>query len=156
MGVPKSWTWLSNFFTFTASSITMWKWKGKSIVSESLWPHELHSPWNSPGQGIPMEWVTFPFSRGSSQPRDQIQVSHIAGGFFTSWATTEAHQLLNKISKYWRASSHGSCPSVILTICTSSPTLFAPKYFLFKKESEKILIESSWVSFCLEYIKVFV
>ena len=29
-------------------------------------------------------WVAFPFSRGSSQPRDQTQVSHIAGGFFTS------------------------------------------------------------------------
>ena len=24
-------------------------------------------------------WVAFPFSRGSSQPRDQTQVSHIAG-----------------------------------------------------------------------------
>ena len=32
-------------------------------------------------------WVAFPFSRGSSQPRDQTQVSHIAGGFFISWAT---------------------------------------------------------------------
>ena len=36
------------------------------------------------------EWVAFPLSRGSSQPRDQTQVSHIAGGFFTSWATREA------------------------------------------------------------------
>ena len=26
-----------------------------------------------------------PFSRGSSQPRDQTQVSHIAGGLFTIW-----------------------------------------------------------------------
>ena len=34
-----------------------------------------------------LEWVAFPFSRGSSQPRDQTQVSHIAGGFFTSKAT---------------------------------------------------------------------
>ena len=34
-----------------------------------------------------LEWVAFPFSRGSSQPREQTQVSHIAGGFFTSWAT---------------------------------------------------------------------
>ena len=34
-------------------------------------------------------WVAFPFSRGSSQPRDWTQVSHIAGGFFTSWATRE-------------------------------------------------------------------
>ena len=33
------------------------------------------------------EWAAFPFSRGSSQPRDQTQVSHIAGGFFTRWAT---------------------------------------------------------------------
>ena len=31
-----------------------------------------------------LEWVAFPFSRGPSQPRDQTQVSHIAGGFFTS------------------------------------------------------------------------
>ena len=30
-----------------------------------------------------LEWVAFPFSRGSSQPRDRTQVSHIAGRFFT-------------------------------------------------------------------------
>jgi len=36
-----------------------------------------------------LEWVAFPFSRGSSQPRDQTQVSLIGGGFFTSWATRE-------------------------------------------------------------------
>ena len=30
-----------------------------------------------------LEWVAFPFSRESSQPRDRTQVSHIAGGFFT-------------------------------------------------------------------------
>ena len=37
-----------------------------------------------------LEWVTVPLSRGSSQPRDWTQISHIAGGFFTSWATREA------------------------------------------------------------------
>ena len=37
-----------------------------------------------------LEWVAFPFSRGSSQPRDRTQVSRVAGGFFTSWATREA------------------------------------------------------------------
>ena len=31
-----------------------------------------------------LEWVAVPFSRGSFQPRDLIQVSHIAGGCFTS------------------------------------------------------------------------
>ena len=30
-----------------------------------------------------LEWVAFPFSRASSQPRDKTQVSHIVGGFFT-------------------------------------------------------------------------
>ena len=39
-----------------------------------------------------LEWVAFSFSRGSSQPRDQTQVSHIAGGFFTPWATREAQE----------------------------------------------------------------
>ena len=38
-----------------------------------------------------LEWVAFLFSRGSSQPRVLAQVFHIAGGFFTSWATREAH-----------------------------------------------------------------
>ena len=37
-----------------------------------------------------LEWVAFPFSRGSSQPGDWTQVSQMAGGFFTSWATREA------------------------------------------------------------------
>ena len=31
-----------------------------------------------------LKWVALPFSRGSSQPRERTQVSHIAGGFFTS------------------------------------------------------------------------
>ena len=39
-----------------------------------------------------LEWVAIPFSRGSSQPRDQTWVSWIAGRFFTIWATREAHQ----------------------------------------------------------------
>ena len=31
-----------------------------------------------------LEWVAFPYSRGSSHPRDEAQASHIEGGFFTS------------------------------------------------------------------------
>ena len=41
-----------------------------------------------------LDWVAFPFSRGSSQARDWIQVSGIAGGFFTSWAKRE-------VQEYW-------------------------------------------------------
>ena len=38
-----------------------------------------------------LEWVAIPFSRGSSQPRNQTQVSCIAGRFFIIWVTREAH-----------------------------------------------------------------
>ena len=41
-----------------------------------------------------LEWVAFSFSRESSQPRDRTQVSRIAGGFFTSWASREVLVLL--------------------------------------------------------------
>ena len=34
-------------------------------------------------QAIILEWVAMPFSGGSYQPRDQTQISHIEGGFFT-------------------------------------------------------------------------
>ena len=37
-----------------------------------------------------LEWVAYPFSRESSQPRNQTRISCIAGGLFTSWATREA------------------------------------------------------------------
>ena len=39
-----------------------------------------------------LEWVAMPSSRGSSQPRDQTQISRTAGKFFTVWATKEAHK----------------------------------------------------------------
>ena len=39
--------------------------------------------------------IYFPTSRGSSQPRDGTQVSHIAGRFFTSWATGKPEQFIN-------------------------------------------------------------
>ena len=98
-----------------------------SVVSDSLWPHGLYSPWNSPGQNtgvgslsllqgvfptqglnpglthcrhilyqpshkrsprIP-EWVAFPFSSGSSWPRNRTGVSCIAGGLFSNWDIRE-------------------------------------------------------------------
>ena len=45
-----------------------------------------------------LEWVVFLFSRGSLQPRDWTQVSHIAGRFFTSWANREAQNIAAEIS----------------------------------------------------------
>ena len=39
-----------------------------------------------------LEWAAMPSSSGPSQPREQTQISHIAGGFFTIWATREAQE----------------------------------------------------------------
>ena len=82
-------SFLGTYFAvwFVSSRLCECKWKWLSRVWP-FQPHGLYSPWNSPGQN--MEWVAFPFPRGSSQSRDGNQVSHIAGGFFTSWATREA------------------------------------------------------------------
>ena len=66
-----------------------------SVVFDSLLPHGLYSPWNSPGQktgvgscsllqGIFPSLGDLRFSRGSSQTGDQIQVSCTAGRFFTN------------------------------------------------------------------------
>ena len=98
------------------------KSESHSIISDSLRPHRVCSPWNSPGQntgvgnlsllqgifptqgsnpGLPhcrqilyqlshkrtpriLEWVAYPFSSRSSQPRNRTAVSCIAGGFFTN------------------------------------------------------------------------
>ena len=64
------------------------------LVSHScltLRPHGLYSPPGSSVHGILqariVEWVAMPFCREYCWPRDQTQVSCIAGRFFTIWAT---------------------------------------------------------------------
>ena len=56
---------------------------GESKIAQSC--PTLCDPINYTVHGIlqarKLEWVAFPFSRGSSQPRDRTQVSRIAGKF---------------------------------------------------------------------------
>ena len=64
-----------------------------------------------------LEWVAFPFSRGSSQPRDRTQVSCIAGRFFTIWATRETRSIFNTqesrfevwLNRKWGLSENKDC-----------------------------------------------
>ena len=60
----------------------------ESVKSKSLSRVRLCDPMDYTVHGILqariLEWVAFPFSRGSSQPRDRTQVCCIAGRFFTS------------------------------------------------------------------------
>ena len=59
------------------SNMPEWKWKLLSRV-------RLCDPIHGILQTRILEWIAIPFSRGPSQPRDQTQVSCIAGRFFTS------------------------------------------------------------------------
>ena len=63
----------------------------------TLWGYTVHGIL----QARILEWVAFPFSRESSQARDWTQVSHIAGGFFTCWATKEAFVDDSRHQKYF-------------------------------------------------------
>ena len=51
-------------------------------------------------QGSPrvLEWVTYPFSSGSSWSRNRTGISCIAGGLFTSWTTWEGHCI---VPSFW-------------------------------------------------------
>ena len=73
-----------------------------SVVSDSLQPHGLYSPWNSPGQNTGVG--SLPLLQGIFPTQGSNQVSCIAGGFFTNWATREAQAynykyMLNNVKK---------------------------------------------------------
>ena len=74
-------SWIEMFQGWTFHSL---KWKVKVKVAQ-LCP-AVCDPMDYTVHGILqarlLEWVAYPFSRGSSQLRDWTQVSHIAGGFF--------------------------------------------------------------------------
>ena len=60
----------------------------------TLQAHGLYNTVHGILQARILEWVAFPFSRGSSQPRDWTQVSHMAGRFFTSRVTKQTQNWL--------------------------------------------------------------
>ena len=64
------------------------------VLAAQLCPTLCWTLWSCPASSVHgilqariLEWVAIPFSRGSSQLRDQTQVSCIAGRFFIIWAT---------------------------------------------------------------------
>ena len=72
-----------------------------------------------------LEWVAYPFSSRSSWSRNQTRVSCIAGGFFTNWATREAH-----------SDGNGKTPHAFC--------LFSPELFNFKRPSGYFSVTASW------------
>ena len=71
-----------------AQVLRRWGWRKKVKVKVTQLCLTLCDPMDYTDRGILqariLEWVAFPFSRRSPQPRARTQVSCIAGGFFTS------------------------------------------------------------------------
>ena len=65
-----------------------------------------------------LEWITIPFSKASSQPRDRTQVSCAAGRFFTIWATKETQS-----ESVWLEKRGWSLEVLWREIWKSGPTL---------------------------------
>ena len=119
----KSQIWLSDWTDWLIHSyiysITIYM-KSESIshsdTSDSM-------DWSPPGfsvhgilQARILEWVAISFSRGSLRPRGQAQVSRIAGGFFTTWATSEANYIY---SYTWDILSHMQLFFLVGQLCST-------------------------------------
>ena len=81
-------------------------------------------------QGSPriLDWVAYPFSRGSSWPRNCTAVSCITGRFFTSWATREKWAYnLYKIEKTQNTAYISPWIPLILPVLCSRPSVISQK-----------------------------
>ena len=107
-----------------------------------------------------LEWVAFPFSSGSSQPRDQTQVSYIAGGFFTSWATMlneniilncKAHSYTFLFSLWWLGVGGVSIVAVTSPQLAGSRGRFSHRNLLSWWKDENVPPDSGsiWMPYCL-------
>jgi len=95
-------------------------------------------------QATILEWVVNSFSRGSSPPRDQIQVSCFASGFFTIWATREVFIYIHKDFIY-----------IYIYIYIYISQLYSIKLFLKKRGSYVVIFTWKWEgtgTFAADYV----
>ena len=72
--------------------------ESRSVVSNSSKPNGLYSPWNSPGQNTGKG--SFFLLQGIVPNQGSNTVSHIAGSFFTRWATKKLiSQSVNSVTQ---------------------------------------------------------
>ena len=125
--LTERWPWTSHLIalclSFLICKMEMKEvWKSQSLSRVQFFA----TPWTSLSgtsvhgilQARILEWVAIPFSRGSSQPRDQTQVSCISGRFFTIWPPGKP--ICNGLNSYfskedmWVADKHMKAHSTSL------------------------------------------
>ena len=92
---------------------TKWQWKSLSRVWLLATLYTVYEIL----QARLLQWVAYPFSSRSSQPRNRTGISCIAGGFFTNWATREEWIFPNPaaISRHFNAITLSETIIVTLT-----------------------------------------
>ena len=78
-------------------SVSILQWIFPTQGSNPGLPHCRWILYQLSHKGSPrtLMWVAYPFSRGSSWPRNRTRVSCMAGTFFTKWAIREAQEVTN-------------------------------------------------------------
>ena len=98
-------------------------WSGYLFPSPKIFPTQgsnpgfFHCRWifyqlSHKGSPRILEWVAYPFSSGSSWPRNQTGVSCTAGRIFTSWATRESPNILDTCAIFHRCFANIFCQTV--------------------------------------------
>ena len=108
-------------------TVSPWTSLGQNTGVGSLSPLQEIFPTQASNPGLPhcrqilyqlshkgspriLEWVAYPFPRGSSWPRNQTRVSCLAGGFFTNWAIREAPSCKEASCQNRRCTRHNLDP----------------------------------------------
>ena len=114
---------IKNFFNSLAQNV----YASHSVVPDSFHPIDCSPPGSSVYgilQARILEWIAFPFSRGSFQPRDPSQVSCFVGRFFTIWATREVVFSIVIIQSLYLSWNWKFVPFDCL--CLISPSTYSP------------------------------
>ena len=116
---------------FSHNTIFTWKWK---LLVQSC--PTLCNPMDYTAHGILQariqEWVAFPFSRGSSQPRDRTQVFRIVGRFFTT----------EPCGKLWPWTKH----FVLLSFSSLTKTVGIILRYKWKGLEQHVIQRSLWIN----------
>ena len=123
----------------------LWKWKIWVTQSYPTLCNIMdYSPPQSSVHGILLlrilEWVAIPFSRGSSQPRNQTLASLIASRFSAVWAISLTHH------HPWVFHSFIHCPFIMLFFDLLLSTCWLKKRFPWKSSNVFVIhCHNRWV-----------
>ena len=96
--------------------LSQWCWFSRSVMSDSVQPYGQGSSVHGVFQARILEWVVFSFSSGTSWPRDQTQVSCIAGNLL------HCRQILYWLSHHYHSNNRTNRDSVLRSKDITLPT----------------------------------